>query len=149
MFPTAMADNETSVVAAGVSAEVKVEEPEQNIKTEEAQLEQTAKKEETIGEKEENGIKQEEEAAVKVKKETKDKADADVKVKDDSNTSAKTEGSKKPKREYVNKNKFDPTVLPDSDDPAEIRKQVRPFLCSWFWINSFAFGVKLTIFSSS
>lgn len=84
----------------------------------------SAKQDPSADIKQEHGVEQEE-AVTDVKRETE--------IKDEATVDVTTEGSKattNKKTEWkmrVSKSKFDPTVLPDSDDPEEIRKQVRGF----------------------
>lgn len=86
----------------------------------------SAKQDEPTDIKQEQETKQEETTAdVKEATEIKDDAAVDVTTKDSKTTTdKKTTGGGHKKKVYENKSKFDPTVLPDSDDPEEIRKQV-------------------------
>lgn len=157
---------------APADIKVEVEEPQQELilekKLNEMQ-EQVVKQEETIDTKQDEPInmkqdeptgvkqddsanmnqehvtKQEQEAAPNVKQEAevKDEAASDVVMNPTAATDKKTTGGGYKKKIYENKNKFDPTVLPDSEDPGEIRKQVGIFILylltrntSFFSLNS-------------
>lgn len=166
-----MADNETPVVATEVPADIKVEaeEPQQELilekKLNEMQ-EHVVKQEETIDTKQDEPvnmkqeeptgvkqddpanmiqepvIKQEEEAAdVKQEAEVKDEAATDVVMSPKAATDKKTTGGGYKKKIYENKSKFDPTVLPDSEDPGEIRKQVGIFPPCLVARNTLFFGL--------
>lgn len=141
---------------APADIKVEVEEPQQELilekKLNEMQ-EHTVKQEETIDTKQdepvnmkqdeptdvkqddstntnqEHMIKQEEDAATDVKQEAevKDETVTDVVMNPKAATDKKTTGGGYKKKIYENKSKFDPTVLPDSEDPGEIRKQVGIF----------------------
>lgn len=117
--------------SVGVKQEHAIKQEGVEVKQEQAVKQEDVKPEEDV--KQEEGVKQEEdvkqegvkqEVAVDVKKEAeiKDEGAVDVKKDDDSTDKKHTA------RKWKNYNKFDPTVLPESDDPEEIRKQVRKFL---------------------
>lgn len=90
----------------------------------------SAKQDSSVDIKQEHGIKQEEEVVTDVKREAEIKDEAAVDVTTEGSkatTDKKTTGDGCKWRPHVSRSKFDPTVLPDSDDPEEIRKQVRFF----------------------
>lgn len=77
------------------------------------------------------GTKQEEVVAdVKKNAEIKDEAAIDATADSKAVTDKKVTGGGHKKRVFENKSMFDPTVLPDSDDPEEVRKQVIIFFPS-------------------